>query len=59
VGHRPAATALHWQPRLGAVERLNLRLLIDPQHQRVFWRIDIEADDVLRLDGKLRIVSTA
>jgi hypothetical protein len=24
VGHRPAATALHRQPRLGAVERLNL-----------------------------------
>ena len=24
VGHRAATAALHWQPRLGAVERLNL-----------------------------------
>src|SRR3984893_8266127 len=56
VGHRAAAAALHRQPRLGAVERLDLRLLIDRQHQRVLGRIDIEADDVLDLGGKLRIV---
>src|ERR1700691_340654 len=56
MGHRPAATALHRQPRLGAVERLDLRLLIDPEHQRVLGRIDVETDDILNLGGKLRIV---
>jgi hypothetical protein len=33
--HRPAAALLHRQPRLGAVERLDLRLLVDRLHQRV------------------------
>src|ERR1700693_1517578 len=56
MGHRPATTALHRQLRLGTVERLNLRLLIDRQRQRVFGRIDVEPDDVLHLGGKLRIV---
>ena len=32
MGHRAAAAALHRQPRLGAVERLDLALLIDRQH---------------------------
>ena len=41
VGHRAATAALHWQPRLGAVERLNLALLIDRQHRRVSRRIEI------------------
>ena len=40
VRHRPAAALLHRQARLGAVERLNLRLLVDRQHQRVLWRIE-------------------
>src|SRR6267142_5599402 len=35
MGHRPAPTALHRQPRLGPVERLDLRLLVDRQHQRM------------------------
>ena len=56
VGHRPAAALLHRQARLGAVERLDLRLLVDRQHQRMLGRIDIEADDVLDLGGELRIV---
>src|SRR5271154_7243148 len=56
MGHRPASAALHWQPRLGAGERLNLRLLVYPQPQRVLRRIDIKADDILDLGGKLRIV---
>jgi hypothetical protein len=41
---------------LGAVERLDLRLLVDRQRQRMLGRIDIEADDILHLGGKLRIV---
>ena len=56
MGHRAAAALLHRQPRLGPVERLDLRLLIDRQHHGVLGRIDIEADDILNLGGKLRIV---
>jgi hypothetical protein len=56
VCHRPAAALLHRQSRLGAIERLDLRLLIDREHQCVLGRIDIEAHDILHLGGKLRIV---
>ena len=55
VGHRPAAARLHRQPRLGAVERLDLRLLVDAEHQRMRRRIDIEADDVAQLGHELGI----
>ena len=55
MGHRTAAAALHRQPRLGAVERLDLALLIDRQHQCMLGRIDIEADDILDLGGKFRV----
>jgi dihydroxyacetone kinase len=56
VRHRPAAALLHRQSRLGAVERLDLRLLVDRQNQGVLRRIDIKADDIVQLGGKLRIV---
>ena len=59
VRHRPAAAALHRQSGLGAVERLDLRFLVDRQHQRVLRRIDIEADDILHLGGELADRSTA
>src|SRR6202040_3513896 len=36
----------HWQQRLGAIQRLDLRFLIDAEHQRVVRRVEIEADDV-------------
>ena len=42
MGHRTATAALHRQPRLGAVERLDLALLIDRQHQGMLRRIDID-----------------
>ena len=56
MGHRPAAAALHRQPWLRAVERLDLRLLVDRQHQRVLGRIDVETDDILDFGGELRVV---
>ena len=37
---------LHRQQRLRAVERLDLRLLIDAEHGRVRRGIQIEADDI-------------
>src|SRR5262245_63309887 len=43
------------QDRLRAVERLNLTLLIDAQHERLRGRIQIEADDVSQLAHEIRI----
>jgi hypothetical protein len=56
VGHRPEPTRLHRQARLGSVERLDLRLLIDAEDDGVGRRVDVEADDVLHLVGERRIV---
>ena len=49
MGHRAGAALLERQARLGAVERLDLRLFIDRQHQGFVRRIKIEADHVLDL----------
>ena len=40
----------------GAVERLDLALLINRQHHRVHRRIHVEPDNVLDLLGKIRVV---
>ena len=56
VGHGPAFARLERQPRLGAVERLDLALLINRQHHRVHRRIHVEPDDVLDLLGEIRVV---
>ena len=49
VGHGAGAALLHRQAGLGAVERLDLALLVDRQHDRMGRRIDIEPDDVAQL----------
>jgi len=56
VGHGARASLLHRQPRLSAVQRLNLALLIDREHDGVVGRVDIQPDDLLELGGKLQIV---
>ena len=56
VGHGPGAALLHRQAGLGAVERLDLRLLVERQYHRMGWRIDIEADDLGELLGEGRVV---
>src|SRR6266566_4902653 len=43
VGHRPGAPRLHRQSRLGAVEGLDLALLVDRENDGVGGRIDVEA----------------
>jgi hypothetical protein len=53
VGHRVGAAGLHRQVRLGAVERLDLALLVDAEHDGVRGRIDIEPDDVAQLGYEL------
>lgn len=56
VGHRAQPALLHRQARLGAVERLDLRFLVDAEHHGMRRRIDIEPDDVVQLLGEGRIV---
>src|SRR5438046_3862709 len=53
--HRPAAALLHRQPRLGAVERLDLAFFIDRQHQGFVGWIEVKADDILDLGDEVRI----
>ena len=52
VGHGAGAALLHRQAGLGAVERLDLALLVDRQHDGMGRRIDIEPDDVAQLVGR-------
>jgi hypothetical protein len=56
AGHGAGAPVLHRQSRQGAVQRLDSAFLIDREHDGVGGRIDVQADDVLELGGKLRIV---
>ncbi len=56
VGHRGAAPLLHRQPRLGAVEGLDLALLVDAEDHGMIGRIDIEADDFLELVDEFGVV---
>ena len=56
VGHGTDASLLHRQSWLGTIQRLNLALFIDCQHDGMVGRIDVQTNDVLELGGKLRIV---
>src|SRR5215831_4857737 len=51
-----SAPLLHRQSRLGAVEGLDLALLVNRQDHRVVWWIDVEAHYLLELGCKLRII---
>ena len=46
VGHRAGAAPLDRQRGLGAIERLDLGLLIHAQHDCLLGRIEVETDDV-------------
>jgi len=56
VGHGRAASLLQWQPRLGAVKGLYLRLFIDRQDHRMGGRCHIKTDHITQLIDKSRIV---
>ena len=56
VGHGSGAALLHGQARLGAVERLDLALLVDRKHDGVRRRIDIEPDDITQLGDEVGII---
>jgi hypothetical protein len=55
VGHSAGAAFLHRQAGLGAVECLDLALLVDREHDGVGRRINVEADHVAQLVDELRI----
>ena len=56
VRHRRGAALLQRQARLRAVERLDLALLVDAQHQRPVRRVHVEPDDIGHLLLELRVV---
>ena len=53
--HRAGSPFLDRQAWLGAVERLDLRFLVDREHDGMGRRIDIKPDDVAQLGGELRV----
>jgi hypothetical protein len=55
VRHCSAFAGLERQPRLGAIKRLDLRLLIDREHHRMGRWMHVEADDILHLLGQCRV----
>jgi len=55
VGHGSGAALLDRQSRLSSVERLDLALLVDRQHDGVRREIDIELDHVALLGDEFRI----
>jgi hypothetical protein len=52
VGHGAAFSGLRGQAGLGAVERLDLALLVDRRHHGMGRRVHVEADNVLDLLGE-------
>ncbi|AWM29807.1 hypothetical protein AOX55_00004371 (plasmid) [Sinorhizobium fredii CCBAU 25509] len=56
VGHGAEPALLQGQAGLGAVERLDLALLVDRQHDGMGRRVDVEADNVFELGDELRVV---
>ena len=54
--HGPGAALLQRQAGLGPVERLDLTLFVDGQHNGVSRWINVEADDIAQLADELRIV---
>ena len=56
VGDGAGTSLLHRQPRLGAVQRLDLAFLIDRENDGMVGRIDVKADDLFEFGRELRIV---
>ncbi len=52
VRHRATSPGLQRQARLGRVDRLDLALFVDRQHDRMGRRVHVEADDIAQLVGE-------
>lgn len=55
MGHGPAPPLLHGQPGLGAIQGLDLILLVRTEDQGFVGRIEIESDHIRRLLDELRV----
>ena len=55
VRQRTTTAQLDRQSRLPAVDGLDLRLLVDREHQRVVGLIQVEPDDIDDLLGELQV----
>ena len=55
VGHGAAFAGLHGQAGLGAVERLDLRFLVDRDDDGMDGRVHVEADDIFDLFSEGRV----
>ncbi len=55
VGQRATAALLKRQSRLGAIQRLDLALLVQTQHQRLLGRIQIQAYHIREFLQEFRI----
>ena len=53
VGHGGAASFCHRQTGLGAMEGLDLALLVEAEHDGMSWRIDIETDRLFEFLGEI------
>jgi len=51
VRHGAGSALFHRQPRLGAVERLDLTFLVDAEHHGFVRRVEVETDE--RVSGIL------
>ena len=56
MGHGRQPALLHRQPRLGPIQRLDLGLLVDREHDGMRRRVDVQPDDGAQLLGKARVV---
>ena len=57
MGHAGGQPRPHWQRRLSAVKRLDLRLFVHAQDQRAFGRIEIEPRDVGQFEVELGVAA--
>ena len=55
VRHGSGAALLHGQSWLRAIQRLDLALLVDAQHQRLVGRVEVEDDHIGNLVGEFGI----
>jgi hypothetical protein len=55
MGHGGGSPLLERQARPGPVQRLDLRLLVDAEHYRPVWRVEVEPDNLgdLRLEHRV------
>src|SRR4051812_25074859 len=58
MGHGAATAGLERQAGLGAIERLDLALLVDGDHDCVRGWVHVETDDVLDLGGECRVIGS-